>query len=126
MDLTGEYEDRNFVITRGDTRLSVTIAINDDTAKLDREDRFLIDDSRSGVMLAYQLSKPYKLGNSFNGEGVYKFVLQEVTTTDYDNQELGIADYYKHFPRITEKENTSKYVIDTTEVDPKTGKAVWL
>lgn len=124
--LTGEYEDRNFVITRGDTRLSVTIAINDDTAKLDREDRFLIDDSRSGVMLAYQLSKPYKLGNSFNGEGVYKFVLQEVTTTDYDNQELGIADYYKHFPRITEKENTSKDVIDTTEVDPRTGKAVWL
>ncbi len=49
-------------------------------------------------MLAYGLTKPLKLGGVFNGDGVYKFVLQEINTTDLDNQELRIADYYKYFP----------------------------
>ena len=43
------------------------------------------------------LTKPLKVGNVFNDNGVFKFVLQEVTSTSNDNQELGIADYYSHF-----------------------------
>lgn len=77
----------------------MTIARNDKTKQLDRDNRFLIDDPESSFMLAYSLTKPLKLGWSYNNHGVYKFVLQEVTTTDDDNQELRIADYYKHFPR---------------------------
>ena len=69
--------------------------------KFGRRNRFLIDDEDSPLKLAYTLSKPLKLGWSHNGEGIYKFVLQEVNSTDDDNQELGIADYYLHFPADT-------------------------
>lgn len=97
--LTGEYEDRNFVVTRGDSRIAMTISRNQDTIKFDRERRFLIDDPDSPHKLAYLLTKPLKLGSTYNNEGVFKFVLQEVTATDDDNHVLGIADYYKYFPR---------------------------
>lgn len=97
--LTGEYEDRDYIVTRGDSRLGLTIARNTETAKFDRDRRFLIDDPDSAHMLAYQLTKPFKLGGVYNGDGVFKFVLQEVNTTDEDNQELRIADYYNYFPR---------------------------
>ena len=83
--LTGEYEDRNFVVTRGDSRIAMTIARN--------------DDPDSPHKLAYLLTKPLKLGLTYNNNGVFKFVLQEVTATDNDNHVLGIADYYKYFPR---------------------------
>lgn len=98
-DLTGEMEDRYFVTTRGDSRLSMTIARNKKTAVLGRTNRFLIDDPDSTIKLAYTLTKPFKLGGTYNHEGVFKFVLQEVNTTYDDNQEVGIADYFKHFPR---------------------------
>lgn len=97
--LTGEYEDRNYVTTRGDSRIAVTIARNADTIKLGRNQRFLIDDPESPHKLAYLLTKPLKLGGTFNNNGIFKFVLQEVTSTDDDSHVLGIADYYKHYPR---------------------------
>lgn len=95
--LTGEYEDRNFVVTRGDSRISMTIAKNSDTVKFSRESRFLIDDPESQTKLSYMLTKPLKVGWVYNTEGIYSFVLQEVVSTDDDNHELGIADYYKYF-----------------------------
>lgn len=97
--LTGELEDRNFVVTRGDSRVAMTIARNDDTIKFARDMRFLIDDPDSRLKLAYLLTKPLKLGGTYNKCGVYKFVLQEVTSTEDDNHVLGIADYYKYYPR---------------------------
>lgn len=115
-DLTGELEDRQFVSTRGDSRIAMTITRNRYTVNFDRENRFLIDDPDTKHKLSYLLTKPLKLGAAYNGKGVYKFVLQEVTATEYDNHELGIADYYK----------------DTTinpaaeRIDEKTGKRVWL
>jgi len=114
--LTGEYEDRNFVVTRGDSRIAVTIARNVSTAKLGRENRFLIDDPETGFMLAYQLTKPLKMGWTYNNRGVYKFVMQEVQTTADDNIYIGIADYYKHFPIVPPVENP---------VTPE-GEKVWL
>lgn len=96
--LTGEFEDRNFIATRGDSRIAMTIARNEFTKKFDRQRRFLIDDPESDHMIAYALTKPLKLTGVFNGVGYYKFVLQEVNTTDDDNQALCIADYYKYFP----------------------------
>ncbi len=115
-DLTGEMEDRHFTITRGDSRIAVTIAKNEDTALLNRESRFLIDDPKSPRMLSYLLTKPLKLGMNYGDEGVYKFVLQEVTATADDNFELQIADYYKYFP----KEGQATTTPETT------GKKVWL
>ena len=123
--LTGQYEDRDFIVTRGDSRLGMIIAKNEFTTKMKRGCRFLIDDADSELMLAYELTKPFKLGSVFNGAGVFKFVLQEVNTTDDDNQDLRIADYYKYFPRQELDATTSD-----TEIDPnkttENGKKVWL
>lgn len=119
--LTGEYEDRNFIVTRGDSRIAMTITKNQLTTKFNRESRFMIDDPTSNPKLAYQLTKPLKVGSTYNDVGVFKFVLSEVNSTDNDNHELGIADYYKHFPRE---------VVDTdvpdSNGDQDTGKKVWL
>lgn len=97
--LTGEYEDRNFVVTRGDSRIAMTIARNPHTVKFSRDFRFLIDDPDAQKKNAYLLTKPLKVGKTYNKQGIYSFVLQEVVSTDNDNMELGIADYYKHFPK---------------------------
>ena len=119
--LTGELEDRQFIVTRGDSRMALIISRNAETVKLNRDFRFLIDDPDSSQQLAYALTKPLKVGQVYNGKGVFGFVLQEVQTTDDDNLELGIADYYKHFNKD-----------DTPIVDPdeenvtETGKKVWL
>lgn len=123
--LTGEYEDRNFVVTRGDSRIAMTIARNEHTVKFDRECRFLIDDPESDHKLAYLLTKPLKLGATFNNKGVFKFVLQEVTATDDDNHELGIADYYKHFPKAPADGGDESTTPDDN-VSDDAGKKVWL
>lgn len=123
--LTGEYEDRNFVVTRGDSRISMTIARNEYTVKFDRENRFLIDDPESNHKLAYLLTKPLKLGSTFNNAGVFKFVLQEVTATADDNHELGIADYYKHFKKTTAGDGNEVTESDD-DMHEGTGKKVWL
>ena len=117
--LTGEYEDRNFVVTRGDSRIAITIARNAYTAALGRETRFLVDAELSPVKLAYTLSKPLKFTGVYNKEGVLKWVLQEVQTTDDDNQDLLIADYYKHFPRESSNEGGEGS-------ENPGGKKVWL
>lgn len=125
-DLTGEYEDRKFIVTRGDSRISMTIARNAETVKLSRTNRFLIDDESSPLPLAYLLTKPLKLGWTFNQHGVFKFVLQEVTTTDDDNIALRIADFYKHFPKETAVDHNDGVLIDTENTISGTGKRVWL
>lgn len=125
--LTGEYEDRNFVVTRGDSRIAMTISRNKDTVKFGREHRFLIDDPDSLEKLAYLLTKPLKLGAVYNNRGVYSFVLQEVVSTDDDNHELGIADYYKYFEKKTNPDSTTD---ESDEKDDSSsredGKKVWL
>lgn len=124
--LTGEFESRNFEVTRGDSRIAITIARNECTTKLGRKHRFIVDDPDSEMKLAYVLSKPLKLGWTFNNDGVYKFVLQEVTATDFDNLELSIADYYKHFPKNPADDPSVNIVIDPDQLDDDTGKEVWL
>lgn len=120
-DLTGEYEDRNFVVTRGDSRVALIISRNDETVKLGRDYRFLIDDPDSNQQIAYALTKPLKVGQVYNGKGVFGFVLQEVQTTSEDNLELGIADYYKHFGK-----DGAPIVGSTGGNTTETGKKVWL
>lgn len=119
--LTGEFEDRNFVVTRGDSRIAMTIARNADTVKFNRAYRFLIDDPMSEHKLAYALTKPLKLGGTYNNQGVFKFVLQEVTATQDDNHELGIANYYKYFP-VSEVQE----IPQDNSPDDQTNKRRWL
>lgn len=127
--LTGEYEDRNFVVTRGDSRIAMTIAKNSDTIKFKRECRFLVGDPDSDEKLSYLLTKPLKVGMIYGGEGVYSFVLQEVVSTDDDNHILGIADYYKYFPRELDdgsKIEQTKTIIDPENTTDTDGRKVWL
>lgn len=119
--LSGEYEDRNFATTRGDSRVALQLAKNEYSNKLSRKNRFLIDDDDSPHKLSYQLTKPLKKGMVFNGVGSFKFVLQEVTATEYDNHELGIADYYRYFSR-----ETGDPIEDKSQSEGENGKKVWI
>ena len=126
--LTGEYEDRNFIVTRGDSRLAMTIAKNENTVKFCRKSRFLIDDPESQTKLSYLLTKPLKVGWLYNTSGVYSFVLQEVVSTDDDNHELGIADYYKYFSKdhsIIEPDYEES-IVDPDNNTDEDGRQVWL
>lgn len=108
-------------VTLGDTKVSLTIGRDAQTLKLNRSNRFLIDDYDSDNVRAYRLTKPFKLGGVYNGHGAMTFVLTEENTENDDNQELHIADYYKHFPR-DDAEDAGKQ--STTTKDQ--GKKVWL
>lgn len=124
--LTGQYEDREFFVTRGDSRLGMIIAKNEHTTKMKRGCRFLIDDADSELMLAYELTKPFKLSGVYNDHGIFKFVLQEVNTTDDDNQDLRVADYYKHFPREETGEVSPDLSIDPDNTTTEDGRKVWI
>lgn len=102
------YNDRQFIVVDGDTRIALTIGRNVHTAKFNRQTRILVDDPLSEHKMAFKLTKPLKVGNRYNEEGCYKFVLSEGDTTDYDNFDLMIPDYYKYFPK---EDGTFKPVI---------------
>jgi hypothetical protein len=95
--LIGEKEKE--VITIGDSRMAITIGKDSETEKLKRGARFLIDDEDAESVMAFQITKPNKMFNVFNGRGVYRFILNEVNVTDNDNTELRIADYYNWHPK---------------------------
>ena len=114
--MSGEYEDRNFIVTRGETRIAVTIQRNEHTIKLKRTNRFLVDDIDATDKIAFALTKPLKAGNTYNNKGVLKFVMSETNSTDYDNVDLGIADYYKYFPDANHPENSGSKIDDPEEV----------
>ena len=61
--LTGEYGDNEYIITRGDSRISLTIPKDEYTIRFNRDNRFLIDDCAAPNVLAYRLTKPFKLGS---------------------------------------------------------------
>lgn len=98
-DLTGEFSDAFFVATRGDSRIAVTLPKDEETLALGRDARFIIDDYKASNPLAYRLTKPFKLGGSYDDDGVVIFVMTECNSEFDDNPDLHIADYYKYFPR---------------------------
>jgi hypothetical protein len=119
--LTGEYGDNHYILTRGDTRISVTLPKDKQTIKLNRKYRFLIDSFDSPTVLAYELTKPFKLSGSDGDGGILTFVMQECNTEDTDNFELHIANYYDHFPKTAltpndTKENSTNDGRDSSEV----------
>jgi hypothetical protein len=120
--LTGEFSDSFLVATKGDSRIAVTLPKDLETLALDRDARFIIDDYSSPHPLAYRLTKPFKLGGSYDENGVIIFVMTECNTENDDNIELHIADYYKHFPR--EGENNSSVDISVDDLD--SGRRGWI
>jgi len=129
--LTGEYEDRYFVTTRGDSRISITLPRNAHTSIMRRDCRFLVDEPTfTEHMMAYSLTKPLKLGATYGEDGVYKFVLQEVVMTDDDNPEIRVADYYKYYDRPPGSKNintsTDELIDPEHNIDEDTGRKVWL
>lgn len=121
--LTGEFSDSFLVATKGDSRIAVTLPKDLETIALDRDARFIIDDYFSPHPLAYRLTKPFKLGGSYDENGVVIFVMTECNTENDDNIELHIADYYKHFPREEENNNSS---VDTSVDDLDSGRRGWI
>ena len=126
--LTGEtissYNENGMSL--GDTRISVSLARDEYTVQLNRGFRFLIDDEDSDTVLAYRLTKPFKIGGVYNGNGVMSFVMTEVNTEDDDNFDLRIADYYKHFPRETDGNTDSETTAKVLNDETTGGKKVWL
>ncbi len=128
--LTGEYGDKNFVAERGDARATVTLAKDKYSIRLGRGNRFLIDDYDSPNVLAYQLTKPFKLGGTYGGEGVVCFVVTECNTEETDDLEGHIANYYKYFPRTAETPGAEGAAGGKDEEDKSPGdeaaRKVWL
>lgn len=98
----------------GDARIAITVGKDIDTSKLSRGKRFLIDDMDSKEVLAYQITKPNKLFDVYNGKGVFRFILNEVNLSDNDNVEERIADYYSWKPPVENPKPDTK-VDDTIE-----------
>lgn len=122
--LTGEFSDSFLVTTKGDSRISVTLPRDKETIVLGRDNRFIIDDYEAPEPLAYRLTKPFKLGGSFDDNGVVIFVMTECNTEYDDNIELHIADYYKYFPR--EGENSNSVSVDIPVDDSDSDKRGWI
>lgn len=130
--LIGEKEEDMMSI--GDARIAITIGKDEDTIELCRGKRFLVDDIDAGAPLAYQITKPNKLFNVFDGQGVFRFILNEVNMTDNDNVELRIADYFNWKPSIQldnehqDADITLEKVIEnaTKDAEQDDNKEVWL
>ena len=133
-DLIGERTRE--LLTIGDARIAVTVGKDEDTIELERGLRFLIDDTDSEAVLAYQITKPNKLFNVYNGKGVFRFILNEVQLTDDDNKELRIADYYHWRPHMdldsdhVDSDYTVAEIVaagnEAAAVTPDDNKEVWL
>lgn len=98
------------IMAIGDARIAITIGKDSDTMELSRGKRFLVDDLDSSTPLAYQITKPNKLYNIYDGKGVFRFILNEVNLTDNDNTELMIADYYNDVPPIVFDKNKEVWI----------------
>ena len=134
--IAGEFIGKTMAI--GDARLAITISKDEDTIKLHRGRRFLIDDPDTfEEVMAYKITKSNKLFNNYiDGEGVFRFVLTETNLTDDDNLDLHIADYYSWKPKsfkpkpiAKEREYLPEVVKDAIDEDDKkrdTDKGVWL
>lgn len=107
-------EKVNQLMTIGDARIAVTIGKDPDTDELDRGMRFLVDDPDSKHPLAYQITKPNRFFNLYNGKGVYRYILNEVNLTADDDTELRVADLLSWKP---EKELDSDHRNSDKTVD---------
>lgn len=80
------------------------------------------------------MSKPFKLGGSFDENGVISVVMTECNTEQDDNLELHIANYYRYFPKDkvdigSASEDTKEDIkedISKVEETKDTGRKGWI
>lgn len=118
--LIGERQEDMLAV--GDARMSVTIGKDSETVRINRGRRFLIDDMGSEEVLAYEVTKPNKMFNVFNGKGVFRFIMGESEVTDLDNTEERIADYYGWKPKEAEPVPDTKKDIPFEDMISKAGQ----
>lgn len=124
------------MISVGDARIALTICKDQDTIELHRGLRFLIDDEDSEHVLAYQITKPNKLFNVYNGVGCFRFILNEVNLTANDNLTQRIADYTSWKPDVQtdgdhrDSDQTIAQIVQAATAEsatpPDDKKGVWL
>lgn len=85
--IIGETEKR--YMTVGGARVALWIGHDEETVKLQRGMRFLIDNTDIDP-LCYELTKPNRISNVYNGHGIYKHILSECArgpeADDYDGK----------------------------------------
>lgn len=129
-------EKRTQLYSIGEARIAVTVGKDEDTIELSRGMRFLIDDTDTDDVLAYEISKPNRLFNVYNGNGVFRFILTETNLEDADNVTLRIANYTDWKPK-TETDSDHKdsnepiesivdAAIKEAEKKPDDEKETWL
>lgn len=94
--LIGEFSEDMMSI--GDSRIAVTVGKDADTVRMARGMRFLIDNSDSEEVLAYQITKPNRFFSTYEEGGVFRFILNEVPLTKNDNIQKRIADFNNWMP----------------------------
>lgn len=100
--MTGEYYQG--MMTVGDARYQVTMPRDEQTAKINRGDRFIIDDPLTPSPLAFEVTKPNRVSNTYVDEhGVYITMMVESNLRDDDNAELMIANYYSRIGKVALK-----------------------
>lgn len=132
-EATARYDS---IMTIGDARIAVTVGRDDETIELDRGLRFLIDDADAEHPQAYQITKSNRFFNAYDGEGVFRFILNEVTRTENDNIKERIADYTSWMPEraLDSDHKDSEYTVaqivsaaqEAASVPPSDEKENWL
>lgn len=97
--LVGEKIGASGFLTVGDTRMVLVMSRDEETVLLGRGERFIVDDPLSPNKIAYELTKPNKTSNVYNGHGVFRHIIRECDITDDDNTELMIANYYSRIAK---------------------------
>jgi len=120
----------------GDSRIAVTIAKDEESIELSRGLRFLIDDEDVEHPMVYQITKANRFFNTTKGNGVFRFILNEVVLTANDNEDLRIADYSNWMPHreLDGDHRDSEYTVaeivqaakDKTATPPSDDKKGWL
>lgn len=98
--MTGEYYQG--MLTVGDARYQVTMPRDEQTAKINRGDRFIIDDPMTPNPMAFEVTKPNRVSNTYVDEhGVYITMMVESNLRQDDNTDLMIANYYSRIGKVS-------------------------
>lgn len=85
-------ETRKDIITVGSSRMSVTVAKDNETTQIHRGTRFLIDDADANSTIAYEITKIDRVTGLLDGNGIYKFLVVETNVREGDDVVYMIPD----------------------------------
>ena len=91
-------ETRKDIITIGSSRMSVTVAKDNDTALIKRGTRFLIDDVDASSAIAYEITKIDRVTGLIDSDGIYKFLVVETNVREGDDLAYMIPDNSGYTP----------------------------